>query len=381
MAITGKKIKKHLVLVGGGHAHMTTMLNANQFVERGHKVTLISASPYHYYSAMGPGMLSGIYRPEDIRFHVGKMVQDRRASFVEGLVEGVDPKTGTLFLGAGKKIRYDVVSFNIGSFVPVNALTNGGKNIFTVKPIEDLLRGKQAVLGLLQRGEPQFIVIGGGPAGLEISGNIWRLVQNHASRARITLLAGTKFLPSIPEKARRIALKSLAARGITVVEGSLVSRLQRGYAFLEDSREYPFDLAFLALGVRPSSLFKESGLPTGDDGGLLVNDYLQSVTSPEIFGGGDCISFQRRRLDKVGVYAVRQNLVLYHNLVAALDGGELKPFDPGGAYLLIFNLGDGTGILFKKGWVLDGRLAFYLKDRIDRIFMRRFQVSGERSEG
>jgi NADH dehydrogenase FAD-containing subunit len=258
-------------------------------------------------------------------------------------------------------------------------LTKGGKNIFTVKPIENLLRAKQAVLGLLERGEPQLIVIGGGPAGLEISGNIWRLVHDHASRASITLLAGTKFLPSVPEKARRLALKSLAARGITVVGESPVSRLRHNYALLEDGREYPFDLAFLALGVRPSRLFKESGLPTGDDGGLLVNDCLQSVTSPEIFGGGDCISFQGRHLDKVGVYAVRQNLVLYHNLMAALGGGAMRPFQPGGAYLLIFNLGNGTGIFFKKGWVLDGRLAFYLKDRIDRKFMRRFQVSGERS--
>ena len=56
----------------------------------------------------------------------------------------------------------------------------------------------------------------------------------------------------------------------------------------------------------------------------------------------------------------------------------MEPFDPGGDYLLIFNLGNGTGIFFKKNWVFDGRVAFYLKDYIDRKFMKRFQVSGER---
>jgi NADH dehydrogenase FAD-containing subunit len=39
---------KHLVLVGGGHAHMTLLVRANDFTEKGIRVTLVSASPYHY---------------------------------------------------------------------------------------------------------------------------------------------------------------------------------------------------------------------------------------------------------------------------------------------------------------------------------------------
>jgi len=370
-------MKKHLVLAGGGHAHMITMLKVGEFVKRGHRVTLIGPSPYHYYSGMGPGMLSGIYRPEDIRFHVSKMVQDRGAAFVDGAVKRVDPKKRELFLSTGVKIGYDVVSFNIGSSVPTGALAGEDKKCFTVKPIVDLQRAQQTILELLQKGEPRVLVIGGGPAGLEISANCWRLVHDHASRAQITLLAGPKFLPTVPQKVRRIAMRSLVSRGITIVEGSSVNRIKRGSALTEDGREFPFDLVFLALGVRPAGLFQESGFATGDDGGLLVNDYLQSVTHPEIFGGGDCISFQPRPLAKIGVYAVRQNPILYHNLMAALEGGRMRPFHPGGPYLLIFNLGDGTGIFFKKSWVFDGRRAFYLKEYIDKKYMKKFQVSGE----
>ena len=95
---------------------------------------------------------------------------------------------------------------------------------------------------------------------------------------------------------------------------------------------------------------------------------------PEMFGGGDCIFFQENPLDKVGVYAVRENPILYHNLLASLEGEELLPFDPGGDYLLIFNMGDGVGILRKKWFQFDGRLAFWIKDYIDRKFMRKFQA-------
>jgi NADH dehydrogenase FAD-containing subunit len=77
------------------------------------------------------------------------------------------------------------------------------------------------------------------------------------------------------------------------------------------------------------------------------------------------------------VYAVRQNPILYHNILASLEGGELMTFRPQKNYLLIFNLGDGKGVLWKNRFVWDGRLAFILKDYIDRKFMKKFQVSGE----
>ena len=56
---------KHLVLVGGGHAHLTCLMQLKHFVDRGHRVTLISPDAYHYYSGMGPGMLGGTYSPQE----------------------------------------------------------------------------------------------------------------------------------------------------------------------------------------------------------------------------------------------------------------------------------------------------------------------------
>ncbi len=94
---------------------------------------------------------------------------------------------------------------------------------------------------------------------------------------------------------------------------------------------------------------------------------------PEIFGGGDCISFAPRPLARVGVYAVRQNPVLLANLERALDGGDLTPFTPQPAYLLAFNMGDGTAVVSWKSIVFGGRIGFALKDYLDRSFMRRFQ--------
>jgi len=373
-------VNKHLVLVGGGHAHMTVLLNLHKYVARGHRVTLIGPSRYHYYSGMGPGLMSGIYRPQDVRFHVKKMAEDRGATFIRDTVSRIDADRKILILRSGSKVQYDVVSFNTGSYVPTDSDSVRGENIFTVKPIENLIKVRKMLEAGSGSKTQRLVVVGGGAAALELSGNLWRLVHSLGTSASITVLGGRHFLSAMPKKAQRYACKSLAMRNIDVIEGVNVSRLTDSCAAMEDGREFPFDLALLAWGIRPSLLFSESGLPTGKDGGLLVNACLQSVAYPGIFGGGDCISFEKRPLDKVGVYAVRQNPVLYSNLLAALEDKGLEDFQPQETYLLIYNLGNSTGIFYRGKRVYKGRLIFYLKDYIDRKFMRKFQVSGEAAE-
>jgi len=371
----------HLVLVGGGHAHLTALINLADYVQRGHKVTLIGPSPYHYYSGMGPGLLSGIYRAQDARFHVKKMAEERGASFLQDKVIKIDPGQRTLNLQSGNQVSYDVVSFNTGSDVPLSGLVSQPQeNIVSVKPVFNLLQAQRFIVSSLKERPVSFAVVGGGAAGVEVTANLWRLLNKNGGKAPISLIAGRRLLATLPEKVRDLALRSLAKRGITVIEGNRVTEVAGNQIRLADGSSHPFDVAFMALGVQPSRIFRDSGIPAGPDGGLLVNSFLRSVAHPEMFGGGDCVSFADRPLAKVGVYAVRQNPILYHNLLAALEEREMKPFMPQKDYMLIFNMGNGRGILWKKNFVWQGHLAFLLKDYIDRKFMRKFQMAGESNE-
>lgn len=371
---------KHLVFVGGGHAHLTALLKCRDYIDRGHRVTLVSPDAYHYYSGMGPGMLAGIYRPQDIRFNIKKMAEDRGAVFIMDKATRIDPRQRSIRLQSGRSLSYDIASFNTGSGVPAESLDGYGEDVFTVKPIVNLLKARLRILELLPTRTPGIVVIGGGPAGVEIAANAWRLIQDKSGRAPITLVAGTSLLSGLPARAGLLAKRSFERRGIAVLEGTRAKKIEESRVLLSDGRALPFDLAFIASGVRPSPLFNDSGLPVGDDGGLLVNDYLQSVAYPELYGGGDCVSLQGQRLARVGVYAVRENEILYTNLMAALEGGAQKRFEPQKTFLLIFNMGDGKGLLWKNSLVYEGRLAFMLKEYIDTKFMKTFQVSGERGE-
>jgi NADH dehydrogenase FAD-containing subunit len=256
-----------------------------------------------------------------------------------------------------------------------------GGNVFTVKPISNLLKARHHILANIGQRGLRIVVVGGGPAGVEIAGNVWRLIQDNKGKAEITLIAGIKLLKSFPERVCNLVRSSFRERDIRIVEGRHMKALEKNSVILDDNSEISYDAGFIATGVRPTSLFKDAGMATGEDGGMLVNSYLQSVEHPEIFGGGDCISLEGHRLAKVGVYAVRQNAILHQNLFTSLEGGEFATFTPQKEYLLIFNLGNGKGVLWRNSLVWDGRPAFILKDYIDRKFMRKFQVSGELGEG
>jgi NADH dehydrogenase FAD-containing subunit len=368
-------MKKHLVLIGGGHAHMVTLANLESFIDKGFGVTVIQPSEYHYYSGMGPGMLGGTYRPDDIRFATRRQVEAKGGRFILGKASGIDPVKQLVSLeGMEEKIPYDVLSCNAGSFVPREMVRGDSRNVFTAKPIEELLVAQKRILELAAAGRITVAVVGSGPSSLEIAGNVHQLCrERELNPPCIQVFSGRNFLSGRPERVRLLARRMLTRKGVEIIEDGYVRQIEADRIVLENGQEYKADIIFPAVGVRPSPIFAGSGLPVGPDGGLRVNDYLQSVAYQNIFGGGDCVYFEAQPLDKVGVYAVRQNPVLFGNLMAGLEGRPLARFTPGGKYLLIYNLGDGEGILSKWSITFSGRLAFSIKDWIDRRFIRAFQ--------
>lgn len=372
--MSGMGGQKRVVFVGGGHAHLYSLKRTGELVGRGAQVTLVAPQRYHYYSGMGPGLLSGFYRPDEARVDVHALAVAAGCTFVQDRVISVDAGTRLLRLEGGPALAYDLVSFNTGSRVPAERIAGAGDEATAVKPIENLEGLRKRLLARRGDGSCRVLVLGGGPAGVELAANLWRLGRDGAVPLEITVCeAGDRLLPGLAARAGTLAFTSLGARGITVRTGFAAALLEAGSARSASGEALSYDEAVLTVGIVPHDLYRLSGLPTGPDGGLLVDEFLRSPAHPEVFGGGDCVCFGPRPLPRVGVYAVRQAPVLFRNLLAAVEGRPPEPFRPQRRYLLILNLGDGRGLATWGGWTACGTWALRWKDRLDRAFLRGFQ--------
>jgi NADH dehydrogenase FAD-containing subunit len=183
-------------------------------------------------------------------------------------------------------------------------------------------------------------------------------------------------MESWPEKASAIMSESLRGRGVTILLGVSAARVEEEVLLTTGGETIAYDLLVAAHGLVPPPLIRAIGLPTDQQGGLLVNKHLHSVADPAVFGGGDCIALLGHDLARVGVHGVRQGPILRHNLIAALQGrprGEFRAFHPQRRFLQILNLGDGTGLAARGRWIWHGKLALMLKDWIDRRFLATYR--------
>jgi len=363
---------KRLVFAGAGHAHLFSLARLEHFLRGGAEVTVISPTPL-WYSGMGPGMLGGCYEAGEGSVDVRALVERRGGRFLEGKIAAVRPKERSVLTEDGNEIPYDALSLNVGSEVSSPLLDGAPDWIFAVKPVSSYLELRRRMLALPPGAEPHIVVAGGGPSGCETAANVRELCRRHRRGGRITLSVGEAgLLPHFSPSARRLAESEFEKMGIEVTERRIVGRSGHTLCY-SDGSTGTADFLAVATGVRPPRILAESGLAVDGEGAMIVDEYLQSVSSEGVFGGGDCIAFKPFPLRRAGVYAVRQGPVLFENLTACLSERPMRPFIPQREFLLILNLGR-TGLLFRKPFVMKGRIPLLLKRWIDRRFVRSFQL-------
>ena len=382
--------RKRVVLLGAGHAHLEAIRRAGAFTRRGIDLVVVAENPY-WYSGLATGMLGGFHQPEDDQIDVAALVERGGGTFLDDRVATIDRISKTVELASGPALSYGVLSLGLGSEVPVASVEGLAERVagedrsaIAAKPIANLWRLRQEVEARLERarraGERRttidIVVIGGGVTACEIAANVLGLIEREgtAGLATVTLIArAARLVESWPARAAAIVGASLQRRGATLRAGTTAVRLEGHAVVTADGRRVPYDLVVAALGLAPSRLIAGTGLPTNRHGALLVDESLRSVGDPQVFGGGDCIAIGDRELPRVGVYGVRQAPILAHNLLATLEGRPLRRFRPQRRFLLIMNLGDGTALAVRGGWVWHGRIALWLKDWIDRRYVAKYR--------
>lgn len=132
---------------------------------------------------------------------------------------------------------------------------------------------------------------------------------------------------------------------------------------------------FWATGAEPQKVTMKSDLEMSK-GYFRVNDYMQSTSHPNIFGGGDCVTMATYENDhfppKAGVYAVRAGPVIGQNVAHYIKGEPLEQYIPQKEFLSLLSEGNEHAIGAKFGIAFAGRWVWKMKDFIDRSFMKIF---------
>ena len=137
---------KHLVLAGGGHAHVEVLRRFGARSDLGHRLTVISPDRYSPYSGMLPGLIAGHYDWRQCHIDLGRLCGRAGAELVQAQVAAVDAEARTIALDNGRTINWDLLSLNTGSTPDLAAVPGAHEHVVPIKPMSGFLRAWKALL-------------------------------------------------------------------------------------------------------------------------------------------------------------------------------------------------------------------------------------------
>ncbi|MBD1203271.1 MAG: selenide, water dikinase SelD [Rhodobacteraceae bacterium] len=361
-----------IVLIGGGHAHALVLRMWAMDPIPGLRLTLIDPNPIAPYTGMLPGHVAGHYRRDEIMIDLVRLARFAGARLILDRATGLDTTTRRIHLANRPPLRFDIASLDIGIGSGLPGLPGFAEHAAAAKPLGDYALRWETFLSTAPA-EPALTLIGAGIGGVELA-----LASAHRLRAtgrtpRITLLErADTALPNIGPRARATLLSRLTAEGITLRSGTTATAIGPDHVTLSDGTRLPSDFTLSTAGTQPQGWLTQTGLSL-QDGFLAVSPTLQT-SDPAIFAAGDCAHLSHAPRPKAGVYAVRAAPILLHNLRALATGRPLRPYHPQRDYLKLVSLGGKEAVADKFGLRSGGRALWWLKDRIDRAFMAKFDA-------
>ncbi len=376
MLTTSHSLTKNLVLIGGGHSHAIVLKQFGINPLPGINITLITNVSHTPYSGMLPGYIAGFYDYHDCHINLRSLALFAHCQILIDHAIALDLGKNQVICQENKPINFDVVSIDIGS-TPNTLLVPGAKD-YTIpaKPVPQFLKHWQELLTERKNNPDQLLrlaIVGGGAGGVELALNMQSCLLkeerrrnkeegirkkgegNNSEFLEISLIqSGRELLLSHNILVRRRLQEILISRGIQLYLGETVSKieplLRRDRALFsyllhcESGLTKEYDRVFWVTQASAAHWLKESGISTDNNGFILVNDYLQSLSHPQIFAAGDIATMINHPRPKAGVFAVHQGKPLYHNLCRFIQGKPLKPYYPQKQYLSLIGTGDKSAI-------------------------------------
>jgi len=346
--LSDKRRRRQIVIIGGGFGGLTaakTLRNVDA------DITLIDRTNHHVFQPLLYQVATAALAPSDITAPIRWLLRrQRNTTVLLGEVCSIDTERKIVCLDyENREIPYDYLIVAAGSRHAYFGHEEWEPIAPGLKAIEDGTEMRRRFLLAFERAEKAvdeaeqneyltFVIVGGGPTGVELSGALPMIARKalypdfrhiDTRRTRVILLeGGPRILPSFPESLAKTAHRNLEELGVEVRTNSVVTLVEPNAVHVGAERIAARTI-FWAAGNAASPLGRSLGVPVDHAGRVVVEADLSIPGHPEVFVAGDLALVNRKGMPQVpGVApaAMQEGRTAARNVMRLMRGQPTQSF-------------------------------------------------------
>lgn len=338
-----EKTKVVIVGAGFGGVKLARDLAKNDDVQ----ITIVDRCNYHLFQPLLYQVSSALLDAEEIAYPVRAIFRkNKNVDFYMATANGID-KERKVLLTTHAEIPYDYLVFAAGCTTNFFGNANVEKYSYPMKTLQEAIHLRNHIIHQFERAARisdteerkkllSFVIVGGGPTGVEEAGALTELFDVMRKEYRsidfdkevsVYLLEATdKVLPMLSQKLIDETVRVLRKKGVDVRFGAMVTDASEDGVTLKDGTVIPTRTLIWASGVKAQPFLSELGFEVDRGGRIVVNEKLQVKGERDIFAIGDCASFMHGDMDRplptVAPVATQGALVASENIQKLMKGQE-----------------------------------------------------------
>jgi NADH dehydrogenase len=336
----------HLVILGAGFAGLAA---AQEAARARLRVTVVDRRNHHVFQPLLYQVATAALSAPDVAAPIRRILRrHRETSVVLDEVVSLDLAGKRALLAGGGALGYDYLIVATGATHSYFGHDEWARHAPGLKTLEDALEIRRRLLLAFEKAEQEgdadrrraymtFVVVGGGPTGVELAGALAEIARHtlrgdfrkiDPASARVVLLeAADHVLPSYVPELSESARRQLEGLGVEVRTNGLVTAVDEAGVALRDER-IDARTVLWAAGVAASPLGRALGAPVDRAGRVQVTSELSVPGHPEVFVAGDLAAFAQegRPLPGVAPAAMQMGRHAARNVARLAHGERPRPF-------------------------------------------------------
>ncbi len=339
---------KNVIIIGGGFAGINAakkLSNNNDL-----RITLIDRRNHHLFQPLLYQVATAGLSPADIATPIrGIFSKNPNVQVIMANVEAINLITQQIQTSEGEVYSYNYLVMACGA--KHSYFGHGEWEDFSpgLKTLEQATEIRRRILLAFELAEKEksaekqkeyltFIIVGGGPTGVELAGTIGEISRHTLSqdfrsirpeRTRVLLIeAGPRILPAFSEKLSRLAARDLEKLGVQIWTSTRVTGVKEDRVDL-GNESIKARTVIWAAGVQPSSLGKDLDVPLDPIGRVIIEKDLSLKNHPEVFVLGDQAFFPTddgKGLPGLAPVAMQQGSFAASNILRDLKNQPRREF-------------------------------------------------------